>query len=115
MMQYLAVYGSLAPERANHHHVEMIAGTWRRGWVEGVLHAQGWGAAQGFPGIRLEVGGPRVDVDVLESADLEKHWDRLDSFEGDEYRRVEVAIHGLGTAPVRGWIYALTDGGGEGV
>ena len=58
----LAVYGSLAPGQPNHHHLADISGTWRDGWVEGVLYDCGWGAAQGFPGIRLERGGPRVEA-----------------------------------------------------
>ena len=103
----LAVYGSLAPGRPNRHHLADISGTWRDGWVEGVLHDRGWDAAQGFPGIHLEGGGPRVEVRVLESNELPQHWDRLDEFEGEEYGRVPVDIHGLDTAPVAGWIYAL--------
>lgn len=103
----LAVYGSLAPGRPNHHHLADISGRWRDGWVEGVLHDRGWGAAQGFPGIRLERGGPRVKVHVLESYELARHWDRLDDFEGEEYCRVPIDILGLDTVPVAGWIYAL--------
>ena len=103
----LAVYGSLAPGRPNHHYLADISGTWRKGWVEGVLYDRGWGAVQGFPGIRPERGGPRVEVHVLESNELAHHWDRLDDFEGEEYRRLSVEIHGLETGPVAGWIYAL--------
>lgn len=103
----LAVYGSLAPGRPNHHRLADVSGMWRHGWVEGILHDRGWGAAQGFPGIRLERGGPHVAVHVLESNELAQHWDRLDDFEGEEYRRVPVDIHGLDTGPVAGWIYAL--------
>ena len=106
-IERLAVYGSLAPGRSNHHHLADIPGAWREGWVEGVLHDRGWGAAQGFPGIRMERGGPRVEVHVLESNDLAQHWDRLDDFEGEEYHRASVEIHGLETGPVAGWIYAL--------
>jgi len=103
----LAVYGSLGPGRSNHHYLADVGGTWRRGWVEGVLYDRGWGSASGYPGIRLQQGGPRVDVDVLESPALVRHWARLDAFEGDEYRRVPVEIHGLTDRPVPGWIYEL--------
>ena len=106
-IERLAVYGSLAPGRPNRHHLADISGTWRDGWVEGVLQDRGWGAAQGFPGIHLERGGPRVEVPVLESNELPPHWDRLDEFEREEYCRVPVDIHGLDTGPVAGWIYAL--------
>jgi len=104
---YLAVYGSLAPGQSNHHHLAGVAGTWRHGWVEGVLYDRGWASDAGYPGIRLQPGGPRVDVYILESKTLVHHWGRLDVFEGDEYRRVPVEIHGLADQPVLGWIYEL--------
>ena len=103
----LAVYGSLAPGRSNHHHLADVPGTWRRGWVRGTLIEAGWGAAVGYPGIRLDAGGEPVDVCVLESTQLAEHWDRLDDFEGAEYRRVEVDIRGLATEAVTGFIYEL--------
>ena len=71
----LVVYGSLAPGRSNHHHLADIRGVWREGWVEGVLCDRGWGAARGFPGIRPERGGPRVDVHVFESSELGSLYD----------------------------------------
>jgi len=107
LIDRLVVYGSLAPGQPNHHHLADIAGTWRTGWVEGELYDRGWGAAQGYPGIRLKGGGPRVDVQVLESAELTHHWDRLDEFEGKEYQRLSVEIFGLDESPVTGCIYAL--------
>ena len=86
----LFVYGSLSPGLVNHHVVAELGGTWRLGWVEGELHEQGWGAAIGFPGLVWRAGAPRVAVHILESAELPRHWDRLDAFEGREYRRVVV-------------------------
>ena len=106
-VQRLAVYGSLAPGEPHHCQIADVPGTWRRGWVSGVLHEEGWGATEGYPGIRLEQGGSRVDVHVLESTELGCHWQRLDEFEGREYHRVEIEIHGLDALPARGWIYAL--------
>lgn len=91
----LAVYGSLAPGESNHHVLAGIAGTWRRGWVEGDLHAEGWGATHGYPGLVWRPGGPRCPVAVLESDDLDAHWQRLDAFEGDDYRRIVVPVFGL--------------------
>ncbi|SIO85620.1 hypothetical protein BQ8420_07870 [Nocardiopsis sp. JB363] len=49
---------------------------------------QGWGAAAGYPGIVLDGSGPEVHGFVLGSAELDRHWKRLDHFEGDEYERV---------------------------
>ena len=81
----LAIYGTLAPGETNHHEISMIEGTWLRGTVHGWLSAEGWGLTFGFPGMRLDPDGDEIHVQVLESADLPDHWDRLDRFEGEEY------------------------------
>ncbi len=106
-LQRLVVYGSLAPGGPNHHHIAAISGRWRQGWVEGTLHQEGWGAAQGFPGIRLGEGRPRVCVHVLESAELSVHWCRLDMIEGKDYERIVVPVHGFSADSALGYIYAL--------
>ena len=105
----LATYGTLAPGRPNHHVVAHLAGQWRQGWVEGQLHPQGWGATYGFPALVWESGGPRVEVAVLESIDLEAHWPAIDAFEGDAYRRIWIPVFGLGEDPVVGCLYALAE------
>ncbi len=84
----LAVYGSLAPGRQNHHIVAPLGGTWMDGIVEGDLMTYGWGAALGYSALRLHTGGPAVRVQVLTSASLPAAWADLDAFEGAEYRRV---------------------------
>jgi gamma-glutamylcyclotransferase (GGCT)/AIG2-like uncharacterized protein YtfP len=104
--QRLAVYGTLAPGRSNHDQLEDLQGTWRPGFVQGHLVASGWGAAEGYPGIRLDPEAPRVDVQVLESPDLPDHWPRLDEFEGEEYERMVVTVACDGER-IEASIYAL--------
>lgn len=58
----LAVYGSLAPGRSNHHIVAPLGGEWTEGKVEGNLIPAGWGAALGYPAFRPRVGGTAVAV-----------------------------------------------------
>lgn len=88
----LAIYGTLAPGETNHHEISMIEGAWLRGIVRGWLSADGWGLTFGFPGMRLDPEGDEIHVQVLESADVPDHWDRLDTFEGEEYERVEACV-----------------------
>lgn len=104
--QRLAVYGSLAPGRPNHHHLAPLGGTWTTGVVRGRLVAEGWGAAIGFPGLVQDPGGEAIAVQVLESQALEAHWPRLDAFEGAGYRRVSVTVE-TEAGPVEAWIYVL--------
>ncbi|MEL6723832.1 MAG: gamma-glutamylcyclotransferase family protein [Pseudomonadota bacterium] len=105
----LAIYGTLAPGRVNHHHVSMIDATWVKGVVRGYLSDDGWGATYGFPGIRLDPEGDAVEVQVLESADLPDHWTRLDAFEGEEYERVPVDVETEGGV-IKAQIYVVAGG-----
>lgn len=89
----LAVYGSLAPGKPNHHMLAKYAGTWTRGLVRGDLVNAGWGAAGGFPGIMPREDGPWVEVQVFRSSLLQGAWPELDAFEGDEYRRELVPVY----------------------
>ena len=93
----LAAYGALAPGRSNAHVMDGVRGTWIPGTLRGTLHASGIGAATGYPGIVLAGTAPAhattdVPAQVLVSADLPDHWDRLDAFEGAGYRRVPAVV-----------------------
>ena len=88
----LAVYGTLAPGRSNHHIVAPYGGTWTRGRVRGDLVESGWGAVVGYPALRMRADGPSVIVHVLESDRLPGAWPAIDAFEGNEYQRILVAV-----------------------
>ncbi|HWK88411.1 MAG TPA: gamma-glutamylcyclotransferase [Longimicrobium sp.] len=94
--QTLAVYGTLAPGRPNHHIVAPLAGTWTEGVVEGDLYAVGWGAAHGYPAFIPRPGGPAVPVSVLTAPMLASAWPELDDFEGPGYRRILVPVFSPG-------------------
>ena len=102
----LAVYGTLAPGRSNHHQLAGLEGRWRTGTVRGRRYDSGWGAALGFPGLVLDERGDAVEVQLLESPDLPAHWRRLDEFEGPGYRRVAVAV-ALAEETLPAFIYEL--------
>ena len=102
----LASYGTLAPGRPNHHHVRGIPGRWFTGTVCGRLIEEGWGATMGFPALVLDPTGPEVEVQVLESAELPEHWERLDEFEGSGYQRLAALVM-TSDGPVPASIYVL--------
>ncbi|MEE9218725.1 MAG: gamma-glutamylcyclotransferase family protein [Acidobacteriota bacterium] len=89
---HLAVYGSLCPGQANHSVIEAIPGSWIDGFVRGELHAAGWGATSGFPGIKWNPDGEPVPVKLFRSHDLRNRWRSLDEFEGPSYRRILVPV-----------------------
>ncbi len=106
--QRLAVYGTLAPGRPNHHVLDGLTGRWITGTVRGRLRSQGWGAALGYPGVDLDPEGPPVEVELFESPDLSALWPHLDEFEGAGYRRVTTAVS-TPDGPLAASIYVLAD------
>ncbi|UVO54417.1 gamma-glutamylcyclotransferase [Sphingomonas sp. SUN039] len=100
----LAVYGTLAPGKPNHHQLDGMSGSWARGTVRGRLVNAGWAADGGYPALVLDPAGGIVEVQVFTSADLPRHWTRLDAFEGADYRRVAVTV-ATADAVVEAWIY----------
>jgi gamma-glutamylcyclotransferase (GGCT)/AIG2-like uncharacterized protein YtfP len=102
----LAIYGSLAPGRPNHHEVAGLRGPWITGTVHGRLVQAGWGASLGYPALVLDADGSAIDVHVLESEDLPAHWSRLDRFEGPGYERVLTTVS-TATGRVEAYVYVL--------
>lgn len=106
-MQRLFIYGTLAPGRPNAHVMAGIPGTWEPATVRGRLIQQGWGAAQGYPGIILDEHGDTIDGLIFSSNALAAHLPRLDAFEGSEYQRVTTTATLQDGTRVAACIYAL--------
>lgn len=102
----LATYGTLAPGRVNYPQVAGLDGRWTKGIVRGRLVEVGWGAALGYPGVVLDPTADTVEVHLLHSPDLPRHWPRLDAFEGSGYRRVAVWVE-TGDTRQRAFIYEI--------
>ena len=109
MTQHLFVYGTLAPGRANAHMLADVPGVWEPATVRGTLYPEGWGAALGYPGLVLAEDGDEVQGLVFSSDVLDRHWPRLDEFEGDGYRRVvtDARLHDGTQRAVH--VYALSE------
>ena len=105
----LFVYGTLAPGKLNHHVVEDLGGDWCAAQLRGRLHASGWGADHGCPGLVLDDSGELVSGHLLHSELLPEHWARLDAFEGSEYERIRTTVS-TGTGEVlEAFVYVLRD------
>ena len=103
---FLIVYGSLGPGGPNHHQLASLDGTWTAGWVTGELVSAGWGAEIGYPALVWSANGPRVPAWLLRSAMLPGAWERLDTLEGAEYRRIVVPFHSEEGVVAQGYLYA---------
>jgi gamma-glutamylcyclotransferase (GGCT)/AIG2-like uncharacterized protein YtfP len=108
MSEWLFVYGTLAPGRSNAHVLAPLGGRWEPASVRGTLHAEGWGAAAGYPGIVLDPDGAEVQGFLFQSEQLAGHWQRLDEFEGEGYLRVRTLARLADGRCVEAWIYALS-------
>lgn len=108
----LASYGTLAPGQSNHGQLAHLKGRWFKGTVRGNRTTADWGQWTGYPGFMLHPASTDVEVHIFESKELPAHWHRLDTFEGDAYRRVittaqtengplDVSIYTLCAAPER--------------
>ena len=87
-MTSLFVYGSLQPGGCNASVLVALTGVWQPAVVKGVLVDAGWGAALGYPGLRLTDDGNKISGMVFMSSDLPRFWQELDAFEGEQYTRV---------------------------
>lgn len=92
MIQRLFVYGTLCPGRRNEHVLSAIGGTWEEASIKGDLKQLGRGDEMGYPGIVLGDSGDEVKGYIFSSDKLDSHWEELDEFEGEEYRRVLVCV-----------------------
>lgn len=61
----------------------------------------------GCPGLVLHADGKAIQGEVFSSVNLDKHWDELDRFEGEEYQRVEAKVYLADKTPLLVWLYVL--------
>jgi len=113
VIEYLFVYGTLAPGRPNEHVLGDVPGTWEPAKVRGDLVDHGWGAAVGYPALVLRERGPDVPGYLFASDALVEHWASLDEFEGPGYERVLTRARRETGDVVRAWVYVARVGTGE--
>jgi gamma-glutamylcyclotransferase (GGCT)/AIG2-like uncharacterized protein YtfP len=92
----LAIYGTLAPGKVNHHHIADLGGTWSDAAVRGRLGRVPCGIHQGLPAIILDPAAALLPVKLLLCERLPAAWSRLDAFEGEEMQRLLVPLEGEG-------------------
>ena len=110
-MERLFVYGSLVPGGSNQHVLVDLDGDWSKATVRGQLLAEGWGSAQGYPGIVLDEAGDIVSGHVLSSHGLSTFWDTLDEFEGEDYERRLTSVTLSTGERVEAYVYVLAPSG----
>jgi gamma-glutamylcyclotransferase (GGCT)/AIG2-like uncharacterized protein YtfP len=109
MKQRLFIYGTLGPGRPNEHIMTTIGGTWQTASIYGELQEKGWGAAMGYPGIVLNNKGQEVKGYIFTSENFDKHWQKLDAFEGEAYQRIRSEVKLEDGRLVEAFVYALSE------
>ncbi|MFC0821000.1 gamma-glutamylcyclotransferase family protein [Moraxella marmotae] len=109
-MQYLFVYGTLAPNECNHHIMTPIAGSWQQAFVKAKMDKDGFGLTGGYPALVLDL--PEQMTQTVQgwlfgSDELHLHWDRLDAFEGSAYQRECITVTTRAGERVDAYVYAL--------
>ena len=114
MIERLFVYGSLAAGRPNEHILATVLGSrfsvlgsWQPASVSGRLRDEGWSVALGFPGLDLDGYGETIKGFVFSSEALAEHWERLDEFEGDAYRRTLADVRLGNGQTMEAYVYSL--------
>ena len=103
----LAIYGTLAPGKVNHHHIVDLGGTWRDAAVRGHLGRVPGGIHEGLSAMVVGTGEPLHPVKLLLCEALPAAWPRLDAFEGEEMQRHLVPLEGEDGITGVANIYAL--------
>ncbi|KAA6439695.1 gamma-glutamylcyclotransferase [Dyadobacter flavalbus] len=107
------IYGTLAPGKPNHSKVEHIKGEWKSAVIKGGrLESKGWGSKMGYDGF-VPVPDPEQKMDIaaqiLFSDELTKHWESLDQFEGEGYRRILARYELADGHKGVGYVYAINE------
>lgn len=106
----LFVYGTLGPGRPNEHVLRQVGGHWKEAFVRGRLVHKGWGADLGYPALVLDNAAGEVAGFVFYSENLEQHLNRLDAFEGAEYKRKVAIAQTKDGEALESYIYVLRQG-----
>jgi gamma-glutamylcyclotransferase (GGCT)/AIG2-like uncharacterized protein YtfP len=67
------------------------------------------GSEMGYPGIVLDDTGDEIKGYIFVSDKLDYHWDDLDDFEGEEYKRVLTKVKTKDKMVVEAYIYILRE------
>jgi gamma-glutamylcyclotransferase (GGCT)/AIG2-like uncharacterized protein YtfP len=84
----LAIYGTLAPGKVNHHQIADLGGAWHDAAVRGRLDRVPCGIHTGLPAIALDPAAAPLPLKLLVCELLPDAWARLDAFESEEMQRL---------------------------
>lgn len=93
MISRLFVYGTLGPGQSHEYLLKQVPGRWRQAKVRGNLYPVGVEPIIDYPVIELDLSADFVQGHVYCSRQLTRLWQQLDTYEGEDYRRVLTQVH----------------------
>ena len=106
-MDRLFVYGSLKPNEKNNFLLRAINGTWRTAFTYGFIKKISLGQKEIYDALILDNKGYRIEGYLFYSYALKTLWKKLDSFEGDNYKRFQTDISINNKQKVKAFVYLL--------
>lgn len=107
MPDKLFVYGTLQPGGSMNHLLSAIGGEWHKGTVRGELIQAGDIPGFPYPGVILNDEGDTIPGYLFRSENLSAHWDKLDQYEGNSYKRVITDVTLTDGRTLKSYIYEL--------
>ena len=104
-MASIFVYGTLRQGFPNEHILTKIGGNFEDALIKGSYVNTGWGVELGCLALQLDEEGEWINGQIFTSENLENHWDFLDEFEGEEYRRVKADVKLLSGQTKTAYVY----------
>lgn len=83
----LLVYGTLAPGQVNEKILSGIPGIWTEGFVKGMVETR-----NGLPEFKWRTNSDEIKIKVFNSDVLVQHIEKINKFEGSNYRRILIPV-----------------------
>lgn len=94
----LAVYGTLAPDKANASQLAGLDGHWDDGSVSGTINEK-----DGFLEFYWTLNPTQIAVRVFSADELGSQMERLDRFEGPRYQRIHTKLRSTFVGTIQKW------------
>ena len=106
-IENLFVYGTLQKGKQHQSILGKIKGKWKKGYVKGKLYNISSGPDYGYPGLKLDSKGLKIYGMIFQSKNLENYIEKIDKFEGNNYKRVISKVFLKNGSIINSYLYEI--------
>ena len=106
-IENLFVYGTLQKGKQHQSILGKIKGKWKKGYVNGKLYNICSGPDYGYPGLKLDPKGFKIYGMIFQSKNLENYIEKIDEFEGNNYKRVISKVFLKNGSKINSYLYEI--------